>query len=294
MHSRLLKYFLAVYDCQSISAASEMLRISQPALTKSIHHLEQDLNVKLFERKPKGVVATRYATILARRAQLMDMEYRTALAEIEAAKGGTEGLIRVGAGPVWYSSILPTIIKQFIETKPGTRIKIQSGVINTLVPGLKSGKFDIICTSLDFHAEAGIVQEPIFDLSHVVIVNENHPLADLDLVQPQDMSVYPWIVLADDEVGTGRILSYFAAHEADLPKFSVETSSPTAMYEILREGDFIAQIPERMLSQAHLYGLKKIPLVGTFWDVSAGICYRQRDHRAPLLTKFIEALRTAQ
>ncbi|WP_436643319.1 LysR family transcriptional regulator [Microbaculum sp. FT89] len=90
MDSRLLRYFLAVYESHGISAAADDLRISQPALTKSIQKLEADVGARLFERRPGGVVPTRYADILARRVRLMDIEYRHAIAEIEAARGGRE------------------------------------------------------------------------------------------------------------------------------------------------------------------------------------------------------------
>ena len=86
MHSRLLRHFLAVVDFKGMSAAAAELHISQPALTKSIHQLEEILGVDLFERLPTGVMPTRFGEILARRARLMDLEYRHAVAEIQAIK----------------------------------------------------------------------------------------------------------------------------------------------------------------------------------------------------------------
>ena len=141
-----------------MSAAAAELHISQPALTKSIRQLEDILGVELFERLPTGVVPTRFGEILARRTRLMDLEYRHAVAEIQAIKGGTGGTVNVGAGPVWAVRILPPIIAAFRRQQPKVKIKLRTGVIDTLVPALLGGELDVICASLDFPSASGIRQ----------------------------------------------------------------------------------------------------------------------------------------
>ena len=291
MHARLLSYFLAVYECNGISAAAEQLRISQPALTKSIRKLEDDLDVTLFERRPGGVVPTRYADILARRVRLMDIEYRHAVAEIDAARGGGEGVVRIGAGPVWYTCFLPPIVDGFLSAWPDARLSIDGGVINTLIPGLEAGEYDLVCASLDFPNKADIIKEPIVDLKHVVIAAEDHPLTRSAVADPDALASYPWITLAEDHVGTGRIWSYFAAHGSPPPKIAVESSSQTAMYELVARGRLLAHVPEVMAGHARRHGVVPLPIEGTFWETPAGIAYRQSEHRLPVLARFIEAVR---
>jgi len=292
MHARLLSYFLAVYDNHGIGAAAEQLRISQPALTKSIQKLEADLGAPLFERLPGGVVPTRYADILARRVRLMDIEYRHAVAEIEAAMGGSEGLIRIGAGPVWAARFLPPLVDRFLRNHPDTRVKIQGGVIDTLIPGLEAGEFDIVCASLDFPNKAGLIKETVVDLRHVVIAAADHPLATAEAASPEALAGYPWITLADDHVGTGRIWSYFAAHGCKPPRISIESSSTTGMIAHVASGQHLAHIPEVMVGIAERFGVVTLPIAGTFWETPAGIAYRQSEHRLPVLNRFIEAIRT--
>src|SRR5436190_23395277 len=91
MHSRLLRHFLPVVERRNITAAADDLHISQPALTRSIRQLEKTIGVPLFERLPTGVILTRQGEVLARRAKLMDLEYRHALAEIGALEQGIAG-----------------------------------------------------------------------------------------------------------------------------------------------------------------------------------------------------------
>lgn len=291
MHSRPLKYFLSVYENHGISAAAEQLRISQPALTKSIHKLESELGVPLFERRPGGVVPTRYADMLARRVRLMDIEYRNAVAEITTARGGHEGAIRIGAGPVWYSCFLPPIIEKFLIDQPDVRISVHSGVIDTLIPALESGQFDIVCTSLEFPNRAGLVKEAVVDLRHSIVAAQSHPLAGRTVAEPAELASYPWITVTNDHIGTGRIWSYFAAHECPPPDIAVEFTSLSGMLELVAGGRFLAHLPEVILGIANRYGLCALNIRGTLWETPAGLIYRQTEHRLRVVQKFIEAVR---
>ncbi|MDH4189515.1 MAG: LysR family transcriptional regulator [Betaproteobacteria bacterium] len=136
MPSRHLRYFLAVIDHKGITAAANVLHISQSALTKSIRQLEESLDVKLFERLPTGVVPTRFGDILARRVRLMGLEYQHAVAEIDAMKEGGSGVISVGAGPVWMVRFLPPAMAELCAQRRNLKVRLSRGVIDTLVPAL--------------------------------------------------------------------------------------------------------------------------------------------------------------
>ncbi|MGN7871132.1 LysR family transcriptional regulator [Paracoccus sp. 22332] len=296
MQSRALRYFLAVYDSCNLSVAAGQVHVTQPALSRAIRQLEEEMGVPLFERRPHGLEPTRFADILARHGRRMDMEYRHALAEIEMADGGAAAMLRIGAGPIWYSLILPSIFPDFLRENPKVRLKVQSGVISTLVPQLMAGQYDLICSTLDFPAQAGLVRESIFEVEHALIGRREHPLArrlveQPDALSPQEIVGFSWIVLADDQVGTGRILSYFAAHELPPPLISIETSSPTHMFEMLSRGDWLAQIPRRLLPLAERYNLREFPVHGAFWSARAGICYRTTDPPSLALLSLIRRIR---
>lgn len=294
MQSQYMRYFLAVYEHLNLTVAAEAVHVSQPALSRSLKRLEDQFGVPLFVRHPRGLEATRFADILARHAQRMDMEYRHALAEIEIANGGSEAMLKIGAGPIWYSQILPDVFSSYLQRHPSARIRVQSGVISTLVPQLLAGQVDLICSTLDFPAQAGLIREPLLKVEHVVVVHKDHPLArgTDDILEPSDLAGFSWIVLADDQVGSSRILSYFAAHDLALPVFSIETSSPTHMFEMLRRGTSLAQIPTLLLPTAERFDLVQLPLRGNFWAANAGICYRSTDTLSPRLTGLIKSIRS--
>ena len=292
MHSRLLRHFLAVVEKRNVTAAAETLNISQPALTRSIRQLENIIGVSLFDRLPTGVILTRQGEILARRAKLMDLEYRHALAEISALEQGLTGVLRIGAGPVWITTILPPVIAAFYAQYPRVKTRLTSGVIDTLVPDLLSGEIDVFCSTLDFPAQPEIVKEPLIRIRHVVVARADHPLAGQGAVTAAQLSKYPWLVLANDQVGISRIGSYFVANSLEPPTIAVETAS-IGIVKILQQGDFLAHFPELMLGDAEKFGLVSIPHEGTFWESEAGIAYRRTNRPIRPVESFKAILRAS-
>jgi DNA-binding transcriptional LysR family regulator len=292
MHSRLLQQFLAVAEKRNVTAAAEALHISQPALTRSIRQLEHIIGVTLFERLPTGVALTRQGEILARRAKLMDLEYRHALAEISALEQGLTGVLRIGAGPLWITTVLPPVIATFYAQYPKVKTILTGGVIDTLVPQLLGGDIDIFCSSLDFPAQSEIVKEPLLEVRHVVVARAAHPLADRQPVSAEDLYAYPWLVLADDKVGASRIGSFFVANSMNPPTIAVETTSLGIM-KLLREGDFLAHFPERMLPDLRRFDLVPVPHEGTFWESTAGIAYRRTNRPIRPVESFKAILRAS-
>jgi DNA-binding transcriptional LysR family regulator len=292
MHSRLLMLFLTVAEHRNITAAARALNITQPALTRSIKQLEAIIGVPLFERLPTGVVLTREGEILARRVKLMDLEYRHALAEISAFEQGLAGELRIGAGPVWITTILPKVVTTFHGAYPKIKVRLTSGVINTLVPALMDGEIDLICSTLDFPSQPEIVKEPLIKIRHAVVARESHPLFGRGPASAEDLSGYPWLVLANDEVGTSRVGSYFVANGLEPPVIAVETTA-SGMLKILREGDFLAHFPDQMLEDVEKFGLCRIAHEGTFWESEAGITFRRTNRPVRAVESFKTILRSS-
>ena len=292
MHSRLLRSFLVVAEKQNLTEAADALHVSQPALTKSIQRLEENLGVKLFDRISVGVRLTPYGKILQQHVKVMDNEYRHAVSLIEELKGGGAGTLRIGAGPVWLVSILPPIIAKFQQGAQGIKLSLIGGVIDTLVPALINGELDLICVSLDFPNRSEIVKKTLFNIRHVLVADPSHPLligpdTDVDAALIQG---YPWMVLKSDYVGTERISSFFAANGIEPPHIALETTSIHSLMQGLKGGHYIAHIPAQMLPLARSTGLKEIVLRQPFWETTAGFAYRASSTLSGPLQQFTQVL----
>lgn len=290
MQSRSLRHFLAVAEHRNVTSAAEALHISQPALTKSIKQLEGTIGVPLFERHQKGVMLTREGEALARRARLMEVEYQHALAEISAMQCGIAGTLRISAGPVWLTTILPPVIAKFHQQYPGVKIKFEPGVINTIVPALLEGDIDLACCTLDFPSHPEIAKESLLQIKHAVIASSSHPLANKGVVSAKKLAEYSWVGLIRDNVGDRRIGSYFTANGLEPPDLAVETHA-ISMMKILQTSHLLAHIPERMLPDAAKFDLVQIPHEGTFWESSAGIASRSTPYPKHMVESFKAILR---
>lgn len=292
MHSRLLRHFLAVVEKRNITSAANSLHISQPALTRSIRRLEKSIGADLFERLPTGVALTRQGEVLARRAKLMDLEYRHALAEINAIRQGLAGVLRIAAGPVWLMTMLPPAIKAFHAQFPKVKVRLTEGVIDTVVPALISGEIDIACITLNFPSQAELVKEPLVGIRHLVYARVGHPLAYKSIVRPEQLLQYPWLVLANDSVGTSRIGSFFAANSLEPPTIAVETTA-IGLLNLLGEGDFLGLLPARAADYVKRFGLAPIAHEGTFWESEAGVAHLKTNRPARMVESFKAILRAS-
>lgn len=292
MHSRLLRHFLAVVEKRNITSAANSLHISQPALTRSIRQLERTVGVDLFERLPTGVVLTRQGEVLARRAKLMDLEYRHALAEISAIQQGLAGVLRIAAGPMWLMTMLPPAINAFHAQFPKVKVRLTEGVIDTVVPALMSGEIDIACITLNFPSQAEVVKEPLIGIRHLVYARGGHPLAGKNTVRPEQLLQYPWVVLANDSVGTSRIGSFFVANSLDPPTIAVETTA-IGLLNLLGEGDFLGLLPARAVHYVKRFGLAPIAHEGTFWEAEAGVAHLKTNRPARMIESFKAILRSS-
>lgn len=292
MHSRLLRHFLGVAEKRSITAAAEALNISQPALTRSIRQLEKAIGAPLFERLPTGVALTKQGEVLARRVKLMELEYRHALSEISAVEQGTTGTLRIGAGPMWVAVILPDVITAFHQQFPKVKVRLTEGAIDSIVPALMAGEIDLACVTLSFPSQPELVKEPLVGVRHALVAQASHPLAGKGVVKAEDLARYPWIVLANDSVGTGRIGSYLVANGLDPPRIAIEATS-LGMLRMLERSDFLGLFSTVMVDYVKRFGLVTIPHEGTYWEAEAGLAYLRTSRPARMIESFKSMMRAA-
>jgi DNA-binding transcriptional LysR family regulator len=125
IETRQLRYFLKVAELEHFGRASEELNIVQPALTRQIKQLEDELGVQLFERLPRGIRLTGSGKLMRdRTARLLDELNRTVLAVQNSARGIT-GALRVGfADGATYSGHMPAVIREFRQAYPEVDLEL--------------------------------------------------------------------------------------------------------------------------------------------------------------------------
>lgn len=291
LDSHLLRSFLAVLDHRKLTTAADELCITQPALSKSLKRLEDELGVPLFLRTPSGMLPTTYGVTLGRRARQIHLESLGARSELQLMREGGYGSFTIGIGPMCSVHAFPNVIAGIIKTHPRTQLKIISGVLDTLLPRLLKGELDMVIASLDFPDHTDLVKESLLQTEHVIVAHENHALASRNHVSPEELLDYPFIGFTEDHAGTGRMEKYFASHGIPSPGMAVESSSLEMLLSLLPFGDFLASLSEPIFNHNRSHGITRIQLTDSFWKFSVGAVYRPGTEQQALFSSILQALR---
>lgn len=128
MDFRSLRYFLCVAEARSFSKAAELLFVAQPALSRQVRKLEDELEVKLFTRTPTGVELTDAGLLLFQRAQMLLRQLSQAADDVRAKGSAISGAITVGVPPVTGELLIPSVMQRCLHEYPNIQLKVVEGI----------------------------------------------------------------------------------------------------------------------------------------------------------------------
>lgn len=191
MELRVLRYFLAVAEEGNITWAAQLLRISQPTLSRQLKQLEEELGVTLFERGSHTITLTEEGRLLRERAQtIVSLADKTEF-ELKQSDSELSGEIAVGCGEVRGMTLLSQRMAAFREIHPGVRFRVISTTSDIIQEQIEQGLM-----------EFGLLTDPA-DVSQyeflrtgtterwVAMVPESHPLAERESLTPQNLKDAP-------------------------------------------------------------------------------------------------------
>ena len=180
MELRQLEYFREIASTGSINEAARHLNMSQPPLSYQIRQLENELNVKLFDRTSKGVTLTEAGKLLYDRSGNL-LEYARST-ELEVSKTGKKRILRIGLTPTTVDTIMP-YISQFSKKNPDVNFEVHDGITYSLYQYLLDGIIDISVARtplrLDEVSYMELCPEPMIAVSAPENTASSLKLADL-------------------------------------------------------------------------------------------------------------------
>ncbi|MDO6475387.1 LysR family transcriptional regulator [Alteromonas sp. 1_MG-2023] len=192
--SRHLAQFVAIYDKGSLRAASEVLNVSQPALSKSLSQFEMLLDVKLFDRTGGRLNPTPFADILRTKANIILKEAEITTREIEKIKQNYYKPLTGSAGPVWLSEILPDVLPLLYHQFPGLNIGIKLESADVAIPKVLNGDSDMYFGLIPAVELAhGLSAIPLLNLESMLFARRSHPIHALPANErAASLCDYPW------------------------------------------------------------------------------------------------------
>ena len=199
MELRVLQYFLAVAREQNISSAAESLHLSQPTLSTQLKALEKELGKQLLIRGTKGsrkVLLTEEGMLLRKRAEEILELVRMTESEISLSNEVIAGDVYIGTGESDMIRIFARAAKSIQEKYPDIHYHILSGNAAFVQEHLDRGLIDfgVVYSPVDTNVYSSI-KVPIRD-TWGVLMRKDAPLAQKNLIQPQDLWDKPLILSA--------------------------------------------------------------------------------------------------
>jgi len=200
-----LKYIVAVARERHFGRAADACYVSQPTLSVAIKKLEDELDVKLFERSANEVTVTHLGEEIVRQAQSV-LEQAAVIKEI--AKRGKDPL----AGPLTLGVIytiapyvLPDLVRQMIKHTPQMPLMLQENFTVKLLEMLRTGEIDCAILAEPF-PDAGLALAPLYDEPFMAAVPTNHPLAAQPSVTSEQLKSETMLLLGSGHCFRDHVL----------------------------------------------------------------------------------------
>jgi len=254
-----LRYLVAVARELHFGRAAEACHVSQPTLSVAIKKLEEELDVKIFERGGNEVSVTPLGGEIVRQAQVV-IEQANAIREI--AKRGRDplaGPLRLGVIYTIGPYLLPALVRQVIERTPQMPLLLQENFTVKLLDMLRTGELDCAILAEPF-PDAGLAIAPLYDEPFRIAVPASHPLAQRKHISAEALKQETMLLLGNGHCFRDHVLEVcpefarFASGAEGIQK-SFEGSSLETIKHMVASGMGLTVLPSLSVPsepQAHL------------------------------------------
>ncbi len=239
MELRHLRYFVAVASAGGVSLAARGLNMTQPALSRQIRDLEQDLGVLLFDRIGRKVILTGEGDELVGRARRILADAEAFRERAKALGGGEGGVLRIGATPQFIEAALPEVLARYRRARPGVDVQVIEDGASPLLRRVRQGELHLAIGAL--RAE-GLQSRPLYPLRVLAVIPRQHRLAKRREVAVTDL-VGDKILMLERGFQT-RDLFEEACRAAHVRlEVGIESRSPQSLVALAAGGHGIAILP---------------------------------------------------
>jgi LysR family nitrogen assimilation transcriptional regulator len=240
METRALRYFQTVAEFGSYSRAAEFLRISQPAISRQIGKLEEELGQALFRRHGHGVSLTEAGRVLLERSQAALRQLEQTKAEIRGGRAGPSGTVALALPPAAGHFLAPSLVERFTARFPNVFLKLVGGFSGYIHEWLVRGQVDLACVH-DPLPQRGFEITPLVDEQvHLVgrpraAKSARLALADRDHARIGDLADLP-LVLPSRPNASRRLLDAWIAQRGLELNVRAEVDDHSIIRALVKQG----------------------------------------------------------
>jgi len=289
LDSRRLRHFLAIYELGSIGQAAERLLLTQPALSKSIRQLEDQLGVRLFDRTTLGVVPTVFGNSLALHAKQIEQQIRAAEAAISGMQGRAKGHVRIGIGPLVAVQIMPTVALTIRRLHPDLELTVTEGLVDDLLPQLRRSELDVLVGAWPRIVDPAFTTEVLLSDTIRVFAREEHPLVGMP-ISLTDLVEQNWVLPPATQQWRQLFEAAFFEQGLSAPRPTVTSNSAAFLKAMLTQSDAISFLPCQLMAGTPGLTVLEVEGLRTF-EPEIGMTFRERSLGDPARMEVVQALR---
>jgi len=222
-----LQHLLMTARLRSVSRAAEALRISQPALSRSLTALEDAYGVKVFDRDRSGVSITSAGERVIREAEAVVNAARTFDHNVTVLGGGQAGRLAVGISPVLASLILPALGSHLFNKRPRAELRTSIRSPRQLLDELLNDQIELLyCPGSEIEQMEGLQRTVLRIVTFEFVCRAGHPLAGKRAISLEQVADFPLATAAEFDIGgTVAPSSYFLCDNDEITKRVVANSN---------------------------------------------------------------------
>jgi len=292
MELRHLRYFLAVGEALNFTRAAAQLRVAQPALSRQVQDLEDEIGVDLLKRSPRGVTLTAEGKLFLEEVRELLKRADESVEKVRALARGEYGELHVGYAPSPTVEMLPPALAAFQKAVPRVKVLLHDFSSDELVNGLQNATLELaIMVEPTGEQAVGIEFERLRTYPLCVALAAGHPFARLKSIGLEKLATEPLVGFRrKDYPDAYNIVDRIFASIHAKPRIAVECDSASSLITEVEAGRGIAlssTIFKLVAGKRLLYR----PLTGTTEAVSVGIARATKGDMTPAGEKFCEILR---
>lgn len=232
LNMRQLEVFHAIMSTGTLSAAALTLHVSQPALSRALAHGEARLGYPLFERLGRRLQPTPEALRLHEEAR--DVYRGLDRLNLLAQRMGAAGVstLQIVASATLANALIPAALQQLLHHAPQLRIDFRTATYDELPEYLLSGRADV-GVSLAEPTHPSLKSRLLGQQRLLCVLPQDHPLADLPVIDPQQLEGTPWIGYPPD-TPLGHLCA--TALQLDAVSASILVRSPAIALSFMQMG----------------------------------------------------------
>ena len=249
LRMRHLRLLMVLDEHGSLRKAAEVMSLTQPALTKSLHEIEELVGEPLFSRTPKGIEPNTLGDALIRYARLVHTDLGGLHKELTALKSGSIGNIHIGGIQALSNSLLPTTIAFLKKEHPLLGITVDVETSDQLLKALEQDKIDMVIARIpEGYPSENLNFEPFGAEVIAPVARSDHPEMHKRKVTLEALQKYCWVIQSQPAPLRMFFHQLFRDARISLPSSTVETSSTLLSLSLLKESDMVSLQPVSLIS----------------------------------------------